>query len=81
MGWIAIEPTGGVVVNTAQHAVIATFNSPGQAEQAANDLLDWEKDNPDIKLGAIGVITRNNKGELKTRSWVSEIRVKAPESG
>ena len=52
--------------------MIATFNSPGQAEQAANDLLDWEKDNPDIKLGAIGVITRNNKGELKTRSWVSE---------
>jgi hypothetical protein len=33
---------------TTEHAVIATFNSPGQAEQAANDLLDWEKDNPAI---------------------------------
>src|SRR5215471_5125829 len=31
-----VQPAGDVVVNTAQHAVIATFNSPGQAEQAAN---------------------------------------------
>jgi len=54
---------------TAEHAVIATFNSPGQAEQAANDLLDWEKDNPAINLSAIGVVTKNNKGELKTKNY------------
>ena len=54
---------------TTEHAVIATFNSPGQAEQAANDLVDWEKDNPAINLGTIGVVTKNNKGELKTKNY------------
>jgi uncharacterized membrane protein len=55
--------------NTTEHAVIAMFNTPGQAEQAANDLLDWEKTNSAINLGAIGIITRNNKGELKTKNY------------
>ena len=52
---------------TTEHAVIATFNSSGQAEQAANDLLDWQKANTAITLGAIGVITRNSKGVFKWR--------------
>jgi hypothetical protein len=35
------------------HAVIATFDSSAQAEQAANDLMDWDKNNnPQINLGA-----------------------------
>jgi uncharacterized membrane protein len=53
----------------AEHAVIATFDSSAQAEQAANDLMDWQKTNPDINLGAIGVLTKNNKGEIKTKSY------------
>jgi len=52
-----------------EHAVIATFDSSAQAEQAANDLLDWEKTNPDISLGAIGVLTKNDKGDIKTKSY------------
>ena len=55
--------------NTTEHAVIATFDSASQAEQAANDLLDWEQTNPDINLGTIGVITRDHKGEIKTRNF------------
>jgi uncharacterized membrane protein len=54
---------------TTEHAIIATFNTSGQAEQAANDLLDWAKTNPDINLSAIGIISKNNRGELKTRNW------------
>jgi len=54
---------------TAQHAVIATLDSSAQAEQAANDLMDWEQTNPDINLGGIGVLTKNNKGEIKTKSF------------
>jgi uncharacterized membrane protein len=53
----------------AEHAVIATFDSSMQAEQAANDLMDWDKTRPDINLGALGVLTRNAKGEVKTRSY------------
>jgi uncharacterized membrane protein len=54
---------------TTEHAVIATFDTSSQAEKAANDLLDWQKINSAINLGAIGVVTRNNKGEIKTKSW------------
>jgi uncharacterized membrane protein len=52
-----------------QHAIIATFDSSAQAEQAANDLMDWDKINPQINLGTIGVLTKNNKGEIKTKSY------------
>ena len=52
-----------------EYAVIATFDSSAQAEQAANDLMDWEKTNPDISLGAIDVLAKNGKGEIKTRSY------------
>ena len=52
-----------------ERAVLATFDSSAQAEQAANDLLDWEKTNPELTLGAIGVLTRNAKGDLKTRRY------------
>jgi uncharacterized membrane protein len=52
-----------------ERAVIATFDSSAQAEQAANDLMDWEKTNPDISLDAIGVLTKNDKGEIKAKSY------------
>lgn len=55
--------------SATEHAIIATFDSSGQAEQAANDLIDWEKTNPDINLAGIAVLTKNNKGEIKTRSY------------
>jgi uncharacterized membrane protein len=55
--------------SATEHAVIAIFDSSAQAEQAANDLLDWEKTNPDVNLGSIGVLTKDAKGELKTRSY------------
>jgi uncharacterized membrane protein len=55
--------------NTTEHAVISMFNTPGQAEQAANDLLDWQKTNTAINFGAIGVVTKNNKGELQSKNY------------
>jgi uncharacterized membrane protein len=57
--------------NDAEHAIIATFDSSAQAEQAANDLLDWDKSNPNPhdNLGAVGVLTQGNKGEIKTKSY------------
>jgi hypothetical protein len=53
----------------AEQAVIATFESPAAAEQAAKDLMGWDKANDDVKLGAIGVFSKNDKGELKTKNY------------
>lgn len=55
--------------SSTEHAVIATFDSSAQAERAANDLMNWEKTNPDISLGAIGVLTKNDKGKIKTKTY------------
>ena len=51
-----------------QHAIIATFDSSAQANQAANDLMDWDQTNSQLTFGAIGVITKNARGEIKTKS-------------
>src|SRR5215471_102706 len=53
----------------AEQAVIALFDSQAQAEQAAKDLMGWDKANDDIKLGAIGVLTKDDKGEIKTKNY------------
>jgi len=53
----------------AEQAVIASFDSQAQAEQAAKDLMGWDKANDDIKLGAIGVLTKDDKGEIKTKNY------------
>ena len=54
--------------NTSEQAVIASFDSQTQAEQAAKDLMGWDKANDDVKLGAVGVLTKNDKGEIKTKN-------------
>src|SRR5579871_5812345 len=54
-----------------EHAIIATFDSPAQAEQAANDLTDWDKTNPAINLGAVGVLTKTRKGDIKAKSYAA----------
>lgn len=55
--------------NSGEQAVIASFDSQAQAEQAAKDLMGWDKANDEIKLGAIGVLTKDDKGEIKTRNF------------
>jgi uncharacterized membrane protein len=52
-------------------AVIAAFDSVGEAEQAAKDLMGWDKANDDVKLGAIGLLTKDDKGEIKTKNYSS----------
>src|SRR5215470_4669055 len=58
-----------------EHAVIAVFDDPTKAEPAAHDLMDWDKANDDIKLGAVGLITRDGgdwgQGEIKTKNFSS----------
>jgi uncharacterized membrane protein len=55
--------------SSGEQAVIASFDSQAQAEQAAKDLMGWDKANDDVKLGAIGVLTKDDKGEIKTHNY------------
>jgi uncharacterized membrane protein len=54
--------------SSGEQAVIAGFDSQAQAEQAAKDLMGWDKANDDVKLGAIGLLTKDDKGEIKTHN-------------
>jgi len=63
------------VSNSPEHAVIAIFDDAAKGEQAAHDLMAWDKANDDIKLGAVGLLTREvgswGQGEVKTRNFSS----------
>ena len=52
--------------NKNDHLVVAYFDSKDQAEQAADSLKGWDKANEDIKMGAIAVVNKNEKGKVET---------------
>jgi uncharacterized membrane protein len=55
--------------DSKEQVVIASFDGPADAEQAAMDLMAWDKANDEIKLGAIGVLSKDAKGEIKTKNF------------
>jgi uncharacterized membrane protein len=61
------------VTETNEHALIAVFDDAAKAEQAARDLMGWDKANDDIKLGAIGLLTRESgawgQASIKTKNF------------
>jgi uncharacterized membrane protein len=59
------------MADAAERALTAYFDSAAQAEGAAQDLMRWDKANDEIKLGAIGVLTKNAEGELETKNLSS----------
>jgi uncharacterized membrane protein len=54
-----------VAENKNDHLVVAYFDSKDQAEQAAESLKNWDKANEDIKLGAMAVVSKNEKGKVE----------------
>lgn len=46
--------------------VLAFFNSEPAADNAVNELKNWDKASKEIKLGAIGVLVKDDKGKIKT---------------
>ena len=48
-----------------QQLVLAIFDSEDVARAAVDELKKWDKANDDVKAGAIGIIAKNAKGELK----------------
>jgi uncharacterized membrane protein len=57
--------------NKNEHLVTAVFDNKDMAAEAAQALKDWDKANEDIKLGAISVLTKNEKGKIETTNYSS----------
>src|SRR5512139_1601695 len=46
--------------------VLAFFDSENEADYAVGLLKDWDKASKEVKLGAIGVLVKDDKGKIKT---------------
>jgi hypothetical protein len=49
-----------------QQLVLAFFENEGQADGAVDSVKQWDKASKEIKLGAIGVLVKDDKGKIKT---------------
>ena len=50
----------------AKQLVLAFFDNEAAADAAVEALKQWDKADKDIKLGAIGVLVKDDKGKIKT---------------
>ena len=46
--------------------VLAFFENEAAADEAVNQLKQWDKASKDVKLGAIGVLVKDDKGKIKS---------------
>lgn len=46
--------------------VLAFFDTESAADNAVNELKNWDKASKEIKLGSIGVLVKDDKGKIKT---------------
>lgn len=46
--------------------VLAFFGSEAAADGAVNEIKHWDKASKEVKLGAIGVLVKDDKGKIKT---------------
>ena len=49
-----------------QQLVLAFFDNEADADAAVNAVKQWDKASKEIKLGAIGVLAKDDKGKIKT---------------
>jgi len=49
-----------------QQLVLAFFENEAAADQAVNGIKQWDKASKEIKLGAIGILAKDDKGKIKT---------------
>ena len=50
----------------AKQLVLAFFENEAAADQAVDAVKQWDKASKEIKLGAIGVLVKDDKGKIKT---------------
>jgi len=46
--------------------VLAFYESEAAADEAVNQIKQWDKASKEVKLGAIGVLIKDDKGKIKT---------------
>jgi uncharacterized membrane protein len=46
--------------------VLAFYESEAAADEAVNQIKQWDKASKEVKLGAIGVLVKDDKGKIKT---------------
>src|SRR5512139_3857982 len=51
----------------ANQLVLAFFTTEDEAEYAVNEIKGWDKASKEVKLGAIGVLVKDDKGKIDTR--------------
>lgn len=52
--------------NKNRNLILSYFSSADDAREAAGKLKDWDKENKEVKLGGMGIVTMKN-GKLKTK--------------
>ncbi len=50
-----------------QQLVLALFENEAAADKAVEALKQWDKASKEVKLGAVGVLTKDDKGKIKTQ--------------
>jgi hypothetical protein len=50
----------------AKQMVLAFFANEAEADGAVNAIKQWDKASKDVKLGAIGILVKDDKGKIKT---------------
>jgi hypothetical protein len=56
----------GEIEMAKKQLVLAFFDSEAAADSAVNEIKQWDKASQEIKLGAIGVLVKDDKGKIKT---------------
>lgn len=51
---------------SSQQLVLAFFDNEAAADQAVEALKQWDRANDDIKLGAVGILVKDENGKIKT---------------
>ncbi len=46
--------------------VVAFFENEDAADEAVDEIKQWDKASKEVKLGAIGILVKDDKGEIKT---------------
>ena len=49
-----------------QQLVLAFFGNEAAADEAVNAVKQWDKASKEVKLGAIGILVKDDKGKIKT---------------
>jgi hypothetical protein len=47
--------------------VLAFFANEDEADRAVGEIKGWDKASKDVKLGAIGILVKDDKGKIKTQ--------------